>query len=172
MEKKHWWGPLILGIILLALGIVIFIFPQTSYITLSLLFGIVIMVSGLIYIGMGTSKEVKGRGWLIVAGIAEIIVGLALTFMPEISALTLPLFLGFWLLFKGFTLIGIGYKVLKEKIPGWGWTFFSALMLIFCGIIILMQPFFFGIEAVLLWCGVSLIIGGCTLMNYSFKLMN
>jgi hypothetical protein len=29
---------------------------------------------------------------------------------------------------------------------------------------------FYGIEAVILWSGVSFIIGGCTLMNYAFKL--
>ena len=46
MEKKHWWSPLILGILILALGIVILVFPQASYLTMTLLFGIVIALSG------------------------------------------------------------------------------------------------------------------------------
>ena len=76
MEKKHWWSPLILGILVLALGIVILIFPQASYLTMTLLFGIVIALSGIMYIGLSFSKEVKGRGWLIVSGIVEIFLGI------------------------------------------------------------------------------------------------
>ena len=109
MEKKHWWSPLILGILVLALGIVILIFPQASYLTMTLLFGIVIALSGIMYIGLSFSKEVKGRGWLIVSGIVEIFLGIFLALSPAISALVIPIVLGFWLLFKGFTLIGMGY---------------------------------------------------------------
>jgi uncharacterized membrane protein HdeD (DUF308 family) len=43
-------------------------------------------------------------------------------------------------------------------------------MLILCGMIILLQPLLYGAEAVLLWTGISLIIGGCTYLNYGFKL--
>lgn len=170
MEKKHWWSPLILGIIVLALGIVILLFPQTSYITMSLLFGVVIALSGIMYIGTGLSKKVKGRGWLIVCGIIELAFGIFLMFSPAVSALTLPLFLGFWLLFKGFSLLGLGISTSSIKGSGWGWTLFSAALLIICGAIILLQPILYGVEAVILWTGVSFIIGGCTLLNYAFKL--
>ena len=85
MEKKHWWSPLILGIILLALGIVVLLFPQASYITMSMLFGIVIALSGIMYIGMGMQRKLKGRGWLIAGGIIELILGLFLSFSPAVS---------------------------------------------------------------------------------------
>jgi len=170
MEKKHWWSHLILGIIVLALGIVILLFPQASYITMALLFGVVIALSGIMYIGMGLSKTVKGRGWLIICGIIELALGIFLMFSPAVSALTLPLFLGFWLLFKGFSFLGLGISMSNIKGSGWGWTIFSAALLIICGAIILLQPILYGIDAVILWTGISFIIGGCTLLNYAFKL--
>lgn len=170
MEKKHWWSPLILGIILLALGIVIFLFPAASYFTMTLLFGIVVILSGIMNLAMGFSKEVKGRVWLVICGIIEIVLGIFLTFSPAVSALTLPLFLGFWLLFKGFSLLGLGSAQSGIKGSGWGWTIFSAVMLVICGAIILLQPLIFGVEAVIWWSAISFIIGGCTLMNYAFKL--
>ena len=172
MEKKHWWSPLILGIILLALGIVVLLFPGASYITMSMLFGIVIALSGIMYIGMGFQRELKGRGWLIAGGIIELALGIFLSFSPAVSALALPLVLGFWLLFKGLSLLGIIFSVGTKEFPGWGLTLFSAAMLILCGMIILLQPLLYGAEAVILWTGVSLIIGGCTYMNYGFKLKN
>ncbi len=170
MEKKHWWSPVILGIILLALGIVILMFPQVSYLTMSVLFGIVIALSGVMYLTMGFNRGIKGRGWLIVSGIIEIVLGIFLTFSPAISAFTLPIFLGFWLLFKGFSLFGLGCVLSSRKGSGWGLTLFSAVMLVICGFIILVQPLLYGVEAVILWTGVSMIIGGCTYLNYGFKL--
>ena len=170
MEKRHWWVSLILGIIILALGAAVLLFPQASYLTMTFTFGAVIILSGVMYLGMAMSKGVKGRGWLIASGIIEIILGIILTAMPAVSAISLPLCLGFWLLFKGSSLIGIGYEMSKINGSGWGWTLFSAVLLIICGIIILVQPLLYGMEAVIWWVGISFIIGGCTLMNYAFKL--
>ena len=172
MEKKHWWIPLVLGIIVLALGIVVMIFPGASYLTLTLLFGVAIIMSGVMFIGMATSKSIKGRGWLIATGIIEIIIGLILAMMPGISAIALPICLGFWLMFKGSSLIGVGYSSRNADGGGWGWTLFSAIVLIICGIIILMQPILYGMEAVIWWTAISLIIGGCALINYSLKIKN
>lgn len=172
MEKRHWWIPLVLGIIVLLLGIAVMIFPGASYLTLTLLFGIAIIASGIMYIGMATSKDTKGRGWLIATGIIEIILGIILAIMPGISAIALPICLGFWLMFKGSSLIGVGYASRNYKGSGWGWTIFSAFVLIICGFIILMQPILYGMEAVLWWTSVSLIIVGCAMLNYSFKIKN
>lgn len=170
MEKRHWWAPLILGIILLALGIVIFLFPAASYFTMTMLFGAVIILSGIMNIIMACTKGTKGKAWLVICGIIEIALGIFLSIAPAISALTLPLVLGFWLLFKGFSLFGAGYALSRIKGSGWGWTIFSSVMLIICGCIILLQPMLFGVEAVIWWCGISFILGGCTLLNYAFKL--
>ena len=170
MEKKHWWSNVILGIILLALGIVILLFPEASYITMSVLFGIVIALSGIMYISMGFQRNLKGRGWLIVGGAVELGLGIYLTFTPAISAIALPLALGFWLLFKGFSLLGLTFSIGAKEYAGWGIAVFTGAMLILCGMISLLQPFLYGAEAVVLWTGVSLIIGGCTYLNFGFKL--
>ena len=103
---KYWWLLLVLGIILLLLGVMIFVFPLLSYMTISMLFGITILISGIFYLVMSGTKTLKGRGWLFVAGLIELLFGIFLTLWPAVSATILPYLLGFWLLFKGFTLIG------------------------------------------------------------------
>ena len=145
-------------------------FTRLGYLTMTLLFGVVIFLSGIMYIAMGCTKGVNGKLWLILSGIVELVLGLFLTFSPTLSALTLPIVLGFWLLFKGFSLIGIGTSLSGIKGSGWGWTIFSAVILIICGIVILLQPLIFGVEAVIWWTGATFIIGGFTLMSYGFKL--
>lgn len=167
---KYWWLILTSGIIVALLGIAVFLFPVISYATMSLLFGITILISGIVYIVVSTTKTLKRRGWLMISGIIEVILGILLTLMPFISAAVLPYFLGFWLLFKGFTLIGIGSDLSDVKGSGWGWTIIWALALIVCSFIIILYPLLFGVEAVIVWVGVSCIIAGCTLMSTAFNL--
>jgi uncharacterized membrane protein HdeD (DUF308 family) len=167
---KYWWLSLILGIIFLALGILTFIFPFTSYLTMSIIFGITILVSGIFYIVMSTTRSMKGRGWLIVSGLIEIVLGILLTLWPGISAAILPYVLGFWLMFKGFTLIGIGSDMSDIKGSGWGWTIAWALGIIVCAFIILIYPLIFGMEAVILWVGITLLVGGGSLISFAINL--
>lgn len=161
---------MVLGIILLVIGLLVFIFPGISYFTMSVLFGIVIILSGIINIAMSGSKSVTGRGWLLASGIIELIIGVILAIWPTIAAASLPYFLGFWLLFKGFTLIGVGSDMSAVKGSGWGWTIAWAVLVILCSFIILMYPILIGIEAVIIWIGISLLIGGLTLISYSSQL--
>lgn len=172
MEKffSYWWLPLILGIIIMALGIAIMLFPGASYVTLSLLFGVIIILSGIFNIVMASSKTAIGRGWMIAMGVVEILLGLFLTLFPALSAVTIPFFFGFWLLLKGFMLIGVGFDLSKIKGSGWFWSIITAVMVIICAIIVLAQPLVFGVEAVLLWIEISLIICGLTLMSFAFQL--
>lgn len=167
---KYWWLSLILGIIFLALGILTFIFPFTSYLTMSIIFGITILISGIFYIVMSTTRSMKGRGWLIVSGLIEIVLGILLTLWPGISAAILPYVLGFWLMFKGFTLIGIGSDMSDIKGSGWGWTIAWALGIIVCAFIILIYPLIFGMEAVILWVGITLLVGGGSLISFAINL--
>ena len=167
---QYWWMALILGIISLGLGVLMFIFPGPSYITLSVAFGIFILLSGIVYIAMSASSSFKGRGWLLASGIIEVVLGIILTIWPSVAAETLPYFLGFWLLFKGFTMIGIGSDLSHVKNSGWGWTIFTAILLIICAFIILISPIAFGVEAVIIWVGISFIMGGISLIAFSAQL--
>ena len=37
---KHWWLLMLAGLLCVAMGIVVFVFPLESYVTLAILFGI------------------------------------------------------------------------------------------------------------------------------------
>lgn len=167
---KYWWLLLVLGIILLLLGVMIFVFPLLSYVTISMLFGITILISGIFYLVMSATKTLKGRGWLFIAGLIELLFGIFLTLWPAVSATILPYLLGFWLLFKGFTLIGIGADMSDVKGSGWGWSILWALAVIICAFIIIVYPIVFGIEAVIIWVGISCLIAGGSLISFANNL--
>lgn len=170
----YWWLLLIAGIVLFILGIVVFVYPQQSYIGMSLLFGWVILVTGILEVVLSATNRhfVTGRGWMLAGGIIEIILGIILIFNIALSAATLPVFLGFWLLMRGFSTVGFGGDMNALSIPGSGWTIFSGILLLICAIWILVQPLVFGSAAVIIWVGISLLFAGIAAMSLSMQLRN
>ena len=169
---KNWWLLLLLGIAVFVVGMLIFTYPGLSYVAMSVTFAILILVSGAVNIALAASNTnaVIGRGWLWAGGIVELLIGLLLICYPSISAATLPLFLGFWLMFRSFGLIGSCSDLMSLKVPGGGWTLFVGILLLICSVMILAQPLLFGIEAVVIWVGVSFIVAGISKALFSFEL--
>ena len=72
---------------------------------MSVLFGWIIFAIGVLEIILAASNRryITGRGWMLAGGIIEAIIGLILIFNVALSAATMPIVLGFWLLFRGFS---------------------------------------------------------------------
>ena len=106
---RNWWLVVALGVLMLAVGVAVFVFPDISYWAMSLIFGVLMLISGLSYIWLAATNQrgVVGRGWVMAGGIIELLLGVILTEAPGITAMTLPLFLGFWLLIRSFALMGL-----------------------------------------------------------------
>lgn len=171
---KNWWLLLLLGLAVFVVGILIFTYPGASYVAMSVTFAILILVSGAVNIALAVSNRnpAIGKGWLWAGGIVELLIGLLLIVHPAISAATLPVFLGFWLMFRSFGMIGSGSDLMSLKVPGGGWTVFVGILLLICSVLILAQPLLFGIEAVVIWVGVSFLVGGISMGVLAFELKN
>ncbi len=167
---RYWWlGPL-LGAIIFIMGIVVFMHPGESYAALAIVFGLLILFSGIVQLFLGINMpRHTGRGWLIASGAIEIILGIILTFNIGLSALVLPFFLGFWLLFRGMTVIGTASQMRHEGIPGTGWTIFWAVMLIITAFLVLIFPAV-GAGALVLWLGISFMFAGLALIFLGIQL--
>ena len=107
---------------------------------------------------------------MFVGGLFEIVLGFILVLNLSISAVTLPVVLGFWLLMRSFSTIGLGGDMISFGIPGAGWTLFTGILLMLCSVWILMQPLVFGTTAVLVWVGVSLLFAGAGACSMAFQL--
>ncbi len=169
---RHWWLMLVLGIVLFVVGIIVFVYPAQSYLGMSLLFGFVILFSGIseIVLSLANHHLITGRGWLLAAGIIETILGLFLIFNMAMSVVALPIFLGFWLLFRSFTLMGLGGDMRSMRVSGAGWTIASGILLMIFSLIVLVQPVVFGMEAVIAWVGISFLFAGIAAGVFAFQL--
>lgn len=165
---RYWWLLLAVGLLLLAVGILIFLFPARSYLELSMLLGWVILLAGILEVVLSATNRhfITGRGWMLAGGIIEMILGLVLIFNVALAATMLPLLLGFWLLMRAFSTIGLGSDMRTLEISGAGWTILTGILLLICSLWILFQPVGVGTSAVIVWVGITMLFAGaaaCTL---------
>ena len=148
---RYWWLLLIIGIALFVVGILVFVYPTQSYLGMSLLFGWLMLISGILEVVLSSVNKhfITGRGWMLAGGIIEIVLGIILIFNVALSAATLPIFLGFWLMLRAFGAIGL---------------------LLLCSLWILFQPLVFGTTAVIVWVGISLLFAGVAACSLSLQL--
>ena len=171
---RYWWLLLIIGIALFAVGVLIFVYPAQSYLGMSLVFGWLMLISGILEVVLSSANKhfITGRGWMMAGGIIEIILGIILIFNVALSAATLPIFLGFWLMLRGFSSIGLGGDMSALEIPGAGWTVFTGVLLLLCSLWILFQPLVFGTAAVIVWVGITLLFAGVAACSLALQLRN
>ena len=106
--KKMRWALGISGVISIALGVVIIIWPNISLYSLVIVFGAFTLARGIFGLGIALSSNIKdGRGWLIFSSLVSIAVGLVVFFYTDMSALALLYVIGAYAIALGLiTIVG------------------------------------------------------------------
>ena len=169
---RHWWLLTIAGLLGVAAGIAVFAFPLESYVTLSILFGVLMLVTGAARL---IAASVSGnyfmmRGYVIAGGVVDLLLGIFLCVFPEVSLMLLPIMMGFWLLYNSFIMIGLASDFDTFGVPGAGWITGGAVVLLVLSIIVLVNPFGAGIATVIVLAGSGLIVFGLLTCMLSMKL--
>jgi uncharacterized membrane protein HdeD (DUF308 family) len=168
---KHWYLPLILGIMFIIVGIWAIITPAATYLSLALLFSVAFFVTGILEIIFSIShrKQLDGWGWSLASGILNLIVGLLLIIYPQISIITLPLFVGFVVLYRSMMGIAWSIELKKYKVSNWGWLLFTGILGVIFSFLLLLNPLFAGLT-VAIFTGIALITIGIFHIHFSIEL--
>ena len=103
---RHWWVFLIRGILFMLVGIYMIASPATSFVALGFFFGLVILLTGIAeLLRVSGDKDSGSRGWHLMLGIIDVILGIVLMVHIATSVAILRIIVGLWFLFRGFTLI-------------------------------------------------------------------
>jgi uncharacterized membrane protein HdeD (DUF308 family) len=169
---KHWWLLAVAGILCILLGIVVFAFPLGSYVTLAILFGVLLLLVGAAkLISASTSANFfMMRGYVIVSGVLDLLIGIFLCIYPGVTLAALPVMMGFWMLYNSFVLIGFSGDFDTFGIPGSGWVIGGGILLLILSILVLVNPFGAGIATVVILAGAGLIVFGILLISLSLRL--
>src|SRR5262245_30512808 len=90
------------GIAALVLGIFALTRPASVLLGLVLLFGVYVLVDGILtLVSAARGRAEYGRGWLVLEGVVDIVIGLATFAWPGITLLALTYLIAIWAIFKG-----------------------------------------------------------------------
>ena len=170
-DVKNWWWFLIMGLLFIATGVIIYARPAEGYVGLSVLFSIVMMSSGIsqIFFSTGNSSTLKGWGWIFVSGLIDLALGTYLFVYPVVTMVTLPYFVGFWLVFRAFSVMGFSFDLKNLNVSGWGWLLFGGLVTLVCGGLIIYYPAA-GVVGIIAVSGSALILAGVLHIYAAFQL--
>lgn len=168
---KHWYLPLIVGLIFIGLGIYSLFSPAESYLALALLFSISFLVGGAsdIIFSILNREELEGWGWQLAMGILTFLFGILLINNPAISIVTLPFVVGFVVLFRSIMAVSTSLELRNYYIRDWGYLFALGLFGALFAFILLIRPDFAGLSLVI-WTGLALILMGASGIFISVKL--
>lgn len=169
---KHWWLMLIAGILCIAAGICVFVFPVESYVALSILFGIVMLLTGVgqLIIASTSGNYLMMRGYFIVGGIMDLILGIFLCVYPGVTLVVLPFMMGLWLMYHSFILIAFGGDMDTFKVSGSASMIILGILVLILSIFVLLNPFSAGVVTVLVVAGAGLLLLGLTFCVLAAKL--
>ncbi|MBQ8493898.1 MAG: DUF308 domain-containing protein [Alistipes sp.] len=169
---KHWWLSLIIGLAAVAVGFIVLVHPAASYYTFAVWLGIVVLISGVAGLiqTFSTKNYFVRRGWLILASVADIIIGLLLMFNTILSAVAMPILLGAWLLYRGCAMLVQGFDLRSFGVRDAGWVIFYAAVVIAISIAVLWMPGTLGVEAVVLFVAIAFITYGVAMVSLGFRL--
>lgn len=168
----RWWLSIIVGLVALAAGFIVLINPLTSYITIAIWLGVAVLISGIIGLVQSFSSDsaLVRNGWVILASIADIIIGLLLIFNMVITAVMLPTLFGVWLLYRGFIGVVMGMDLRSCRVPNAGWVVLGSVIMIVISLAVLLMPQTLGVEAIVLFVAAAFLIYGFSSISLGFRL--
>jgi uncharacterized membrane protein HdeD (DUF308 family) len=171
---RHWWLMFVAGILCIALGVAVFVFPLASYVTLAILMGVLMLLTGIVQLVLAStsSNYIAQRGYMIVAGILDIIFGVFLCMYPGITMVMLPVIMGIWMMYRSLVLIAFGGDVDTFRLGRRGFIVAGGVLLLLLSVLVILNPFSIGVGTIILIAGAGLLLLGCLLCALSIKMKN
>jgi uncharacterized membrane protein HdeD (DUF308 family) len=164
---RHWWALALRGVFAVLFGLLTFLIPGITLLTLVLLFGAYAILDGIFDII--SAVKAPGRHWpLVLEGVVGIIIGILTFIWPGITTMVLLYLIAFWAIFTGILEIVAGIRLREVIANEWLLILMGVLSVLF-GFLILIFPGA-GALAIVIWIGAYALLFGIMLIALAFLL--
>jgi uncharacterized membrane protein HdeD (DUF308 family) len=164
---SHWWVLALRGLVAVLFGLLTFLVPGITLVTLVLFFGVYALVDGIFNV-VGFFRLASHHWALLIEGVIGIVAGVLTFAWPAITAIALLYVIAFWAIFTGIFELIAGIRLRKTISNEWLLLLMGVLSLLF-GVLILFAPAV-GALAIVLWIGAYALIFGIFLLALAFRL--
>ena len=170
--KLNWWLLALRGLVAVLFGVLAFMWPGATLITLVWLFGAFALVNGILSLVLAakTPKGYPKVGSLILGGLLGILAGLLAFVMPGITALGLLILIAAWAIVTGIMELVAAVRLRKIINNEWLLVLAGIASVVF-GVILLFQPAA-GALVLIWWIGAWALLSGILLMILAFRMRN
>jgi uncharacterized membrane protein HdeD (DUF308 family) len=171
---RYWWVVALRGAAAVLFGLLALIWPGITLFALVIVFGAYALVDGVLMLvaafGNRNGVAVGGgdRGWLIVQGVASIVIGILAFVWPGITALALLWVIAAWAVVTGVLEIVAAFRLRRELSREWLLGLSGVLTVLF-GLLLVIWPAAGALTLVVL-IGVSAIVFGVALLGLGLRL--
>ena len=163
----NWWALALRGLVAILSGLLTFLVPGITLVTLVLLFGAYALVDGIF--NLIAFFRVASHQWaLLIEGVIGIIAGVITFAWPAITAIVLLYVIAFWAILTGIFEIIAGIRLRKVITNEWILLVMGVVSFLF-GLLILFAPGA-GALAIVLWIGAYALVFGIFLLALAFRL--
>jgi uncharacterized membrane protein HdeD (DUF308 family) len=166
-----WKSTLVSGMLALALGIVVLVWPGISILVAAIVFGAYLLITGVAQVIFAFSLHVSagGRVLLFISGAASLVLALLCFRSLYNSVLLLAIWIGVGFIFRG---VATSISAISDpSLPGRGWAIFLGLISLLAGIVMIASPFA-SLEILALVVGIWLVVIGAFEIVSSFGIRN
>ncbi|HTE26921.1 HdeD family acid-resistance protein [Flavitalea sp.] len=165
---RYWWVFLLRALLFLIAGFLTFRYPIESYLTLSILMGVTMLLTGIIEMVYALSnRKTNGWGLRLFAAIVDLILGIILVMNIGLSMAVLPFFVGLWFLFRGITLLS--FSGIARDTASMAWMIAGGILLISVALLIMIQPVI-GALTIITWTAIGFFAAGIFNIVLAFQL--
>ncbi len=168
---KHWYVPLIIGILLVLLGILSMMTPLGTYVAISMFVSVAFLFSGILQLifAISNKNEIDGWGWQLAAGIIYTLLGLYIVVNPQITMLTLPFVIAFFAFIQAIFGIATAIEFKQIGLKNWGWMLFWSILGSLFALILIFNPALSGLYIVYM-LSFAIIFSGIISISMAFQL--
>lgn len=167
---ERWWAMALRGLVYLLFGLMALLWPGLTFGTLLLLFGIFTVLDGGLSVAGAVRAGRRRERWLGLAleGVVSLLVGLAVLFWPDVSALALLYVIGAWAALTGGLEVLAAVRLRREIEGEWLLAANGVLSLLF-GIAVFLWPAA-GALAIVWLLGVYALLFAALLFGLSWRM--
>ncbi|HVP01616.1 MAG TPA: HdeD family acid-resistance protein [Solirubrobacteraceae bacterium] len=154
--RSLWWLFLIFGLITLAAGIIVLVWPSISLQAISVIIGIFLLIDGIFeLIASIGGRGQEGRGLVAVLGVISVIAGIFLIRKPFNAVTAFVIVIGIWFVIAGLAHLVAAVSDRDRR----GTNITIGLLEVAAGVVVLVWPHV-GLATLAIIIGVVLIIRG------------
>jgi uncharacterized membrane protein HdeD (DUF308 family) len=173
LESKLWKFTVIWGVLTVVLGALILVWPGTSMLIASTLFGVYLLLSGFAGVAMAfTLPESAGmRVLLFISGVLSVILALLCfrNFGDPYPILLLSIWIGASFIVQGVSMVAVAISY--KELPARGWYVVLGVLSVIAGVVVLVWPWD-SIVVLTLVTGVWLVVMGIIEIVQGFQMRN